>query len=240
MNAATMNVKYSLRNLPHQFGQQIRTLWFEDDAGVDLTTTFNLQQFGKYYFSKNDALDRKISAKFGPFLEGAIEEIERLSQGAKEASLHVCDKEQLCVASLMRDDLSAEDQYGLILLLDQFTRNIYRNNPKFIVGDPLALQYAKNMVAKGLDKSFPPLKRLFIYLPFEHSENLQVQQESLALFKEFITEVPADYFGLYKFAQSHFDEIQKFGRFPSRNAILGRTSTSEELAFLREREQQQS
>ncbi|UFP97091.1 DUF924 family protein [Gloeobacter morelensis] len=121
---------------------------------------------------------------------------------------------------------------GLILLLDQFPRNLFRNTPKSFATDPKALAVAESLVGRELDQVLIPVQRMFVYLPFEHSENLEHQQRSVELFERLAAEpgmeIPIDY------ARRHRDVIVRFGRFPHRNAILGRPSTPEEIVFLQQ------
>ena len=121
-----------------------------------------------------------------------------------------------------------EKSLALILILDQFPRNIYRNSPKAYSYDEAAKQKAGNITAKGFDQSYPlPLKRFF-YLPYMHSEKLEDQLYCIEL-----CEKANDTEGV-KFGQIHLDVIKKFNRFPHRNEVLGRQSTPEEIEFLQE------
>jgi len=120
---------------------------------------------------------------------------------------------------------------ALILLLDQFTRNIYRDTPRAFAGDPRAFALASAMVQQGDDRQLAPLERCFGYLPFEHSESLAAQQESIRLYGQLAAEGHPD---LLVWAQKHFEIVARFGRFPHRNAILGRLSSPEEIAFLQQ------
>lgn len=119
-----------------------------------------------------------------------------------------------------------------VLLLDQFTRNAFRDTPRAFAGDPLALATASRAVDAGFDRSLAKLERWFLYLPFEHSEDLAMQERSLELLGR-LSEDTADPSPL-DWAERHAVIIRRFGRYPHRNAILGRASTPEEIAFLRE------
>jgi len=127
---------------------------------------------------------------------------------------------------------SARPCLARIVVLDQFPRQMFRGKPRAFATDALALQAALLAVERGDDRQLLPVERLFIYLPFEHSEALADQERAceltapLAMFPE--TE------DVLRYAIAHRDIIRRFGRFPHRNAILGRTSTPEELAFLKE------
>jgi uncharacterized protein (DUF924 family) len=120
---------------------------------------------------------------------------------------------------------------ALILLLDQFPRNIFRGTPRSFATDPQALATAKDAIARGFDLALPPARRQFIYLPFQHSENLDDQHQSVRLFRKLAAEHP-EMSGHIKYADHHFQVIRRFGRFPHRNAVLGRVSTTEEAEFL--------
>ncbi|MBC7956254.1 MAG: DUF924 domain-containing protein [Cytophagales bacterium] len=159
------------------------------------------------WFRKSDAFDHEIAQRFGPLIEQAL-------RGELMA---------------WRDD--AETTLARIIVLDQFTRNVFRNTPRAFAGDPLALADTRALLAAGQDDSLHRLQRLFIYLPLEHAEDLAMQDESLRRFSRLATASP-DGKGLLDYAQRHYDIIARFGRFPHRNAILGRASTPEELLFL--------
>jgi uncharacterized protein (DUF924 family) len=120
-----------------------------------------------------------------------------------------------------------------ILLLDQFTRNVYRDTPHAFGGDALALALAQDLLAAGGDSALSPVQRAFVYLPFEHAEDMALQQQAVALFAALRDEAPA-LSGMLDFALRHRDVIARFGRFPHRNRILGRTSTPQEQQFLLE------
>jgi len=125
---------------------------------------------------------------------------------------------------------TAEGALARVLLLDQFTRNIHRDTPAAFAGDARALATASDVIDRGLDRALDPHGRWFLYLPFEHAEDHAAQQRSLALYGALAEET-----GLtapLEWAQKHADVVARFGRYPHRNALLGRTSTPEELAFL--------
>ena len=161
------------------------------------------------WFRKSEATDREIADRFGPLIERAL-----------------------------RGELSAwaaEPQGALaqILLLDQFTRNTFRDTPRAFAGDARALRAATAMIGARQDEALRPEQRAFVYIPFEHAEGIAMQDEAVRLFTRLATEAPvmAD---MLAYAHKHRDVVQRFGRFPHRNAILGRQSTAEEVAFLRE------
>ena len=115
---------------------------------------------------------------------------------------------------------------ALVILLDQVPRNIFRGTPQAFAGDPEALALARLAVDRGLDQDMAVDERLFLYLPFEHAEDLADQARSVALFRALGDAGYLDY------ALRHQAVIERFGRFPHRNAILGRPSTAAEVAFL--------
>jgi uncharacterized protein (DUF924 family) len=121
---------------------------------------------------------------------------------------------------------------ALVMLLDQVPRHIFRSTPRVWESDHLALAAANRALARGFDRDVPPAWRLFFYLPFEHSENLDDQRRALDLILA-LPPVPGRS-GDGRMTRLHFEIIERFGRFPHRNAILGRPSTLEELAFLAE------
>ncbi|MBB3117193.1 DUF924 family protein [Pseudoduganella violacea] len=162
------------------------------------------------WFTQDPVFDAGIRLHFGALIEEAI------SGGLRQW-----------------DDEGTQGTLARIIVLDQMTRNAYRGTPKAFAGDALALEAAKALDDSGANQTLPPVQRFFAYLPFEHAENLSLQMRSVDLFDMLSAavpgfEVPLDY------AKRHFDVIRRFGRFPHRNAILGRTSTPEEQEFLRQ------
>jgi len=161
------------------------------------------------WFRKDPVFDVSIRTRFGAVIRAAL-------------AGELADWDRTPLGALAR-----------IVVLDQFTRNAYRGTLRAFAGDALALAAAKTLVASGRDRKLKPLQRGFVYLPFEHSESLADQAESLRLFGALAAEHPAQVAGL-EWARKHQAVIARFGRFPHRNAILGRASTAEELAFLEE------
>jgi uncharacterized protein (DUF924 family) len=121
---------------------------------------------------------------------------------------------------------------ALIILLDQAPRNIHRGTPAAYQTDSLARSIAATAYSRGVDRNQPPVRRWFIFMPWMHSENLLDQRRSISLFEQLIDDL--DSRASINAAHRHHDIIQRFGRFPHRNAILGRESTPEEIAFLKE------
>lgn len=161
------------------------------------------------WFRKDAAFDAQISRRFGPTMELAL------------------------VGGLEGWDKDARSMLAELIVLDQFTRNSFRDTARAFDGDSRALALAQQLVARGWDQQLTPLQRWFAYLPFEHAESLPMQLESLRLFEALARETPALQDALV-YAQRHHAVIQRFGRYPHRNAQLGRTSTAEEVAFLLE------
>jgi uncharacterized protein (DUF924 family) len=127
---------------------------------------------------------------------------------------------------------------ALILLTDQFPRNIWRGEAAAFAFDVLALRWAKDTLRLGLDGELRAVERVFVYLPLEHSEDLGDQREAVRLFDRLATSVPVPHrpsFDSYlDYARRHLAIIERFGRFPHRNAALGRETTAEETAFLQQ------
>jgi uncharacterized protein (DUF924 family) len=117
-----------------------------------------------------------------------------------------------------------------VIVLDQFTRNAFRDTPDAFSGDARALATAEDAIAKGHDRALEPVERSFLYMPFQHAEDPAAQERSLALFGALAAETGQD--GQLPWAKKHADVVRRFGRYPHRNAILGRASTPEEIAFL--------
>ena len=161
----------------------------------------------KRWFVKDEAFDREVRERFLPLYEEAA--------AGKLAHLKG----------------TAADCLALIVLLDQFPRNMFRGTARAFATDAAALETARHAVARGFDAALLPVERLFVYLPFEHSENLADQDRACDFTKPLDLVAPG--LEAYRYARAHRDIIRRFGRFPHRNAILGRSSTSEELEFLK-------
>lgn len=115
-----------------------------------------------------------------------------------------------------------------VLVLDQFSRNLYRDDPRAFDADADARKLARSIVAQGFDRAMPPQERLFVYLPFEHSENADDQALAVRLIATLGNE------NWMRYAGAHQATITRFGRFPFRNAALGRVSTADEIAYMSE------
>ena len=125
---------------------------------------------------------------------------------------------------------AARPLLALIVVLDQFPRNMFRGSPRSFATDAAALAAADRMVARGWDLELAPIERSFAYLPFEHAEDLAAQQRSMQLFGA-LAQDPA-HADLLEWARKHYVIIERFGRFPHRNAILQRATTPDEVEFL--------
>ena len=123
-------------------------------------------------------------------------------------------------------EATREGALALAIVLDQFPRNMFRGSARAFAADPLALAVAARAIERGFDLQLPVQERSFFYLPFEHSEAMADQERSLTLFRAL-----GDAESL-RWAELHADIIRRFGRFPHRNAVLGRATTPEEQAFL--------
>lgn len=125
---------------------------------------------------------------------------------------------------------SARGYLAAVIVLDQFPRNMFRNEARAYATDGKALAFSREAIAKRLDAELGTAERMFLYMPFQHSEDAAVQAESVVLFERLGNENALD------FARRHKAVIDRFGRFPHRNAVLGRETTQEEAEFLREHE----
>lgn len=160
-------------------------------------------QMSRYWFAKSDDIDREITARFAETHEAAQ-------------------------AGRLDDWIAApESALALVIALDQFPRNIFRGGPRAFESDDLALDHARTAIEKGHDQAMTPEQRQFFYLPFMHAEDRDVQDRSVELYEALGNE------NSLHFAREHRDIVQRFGRFPHRNAILGRDSTPEEAEFLK-------
>jgi uncharacterized protein (DUF924 family) len=160
------------------------------------------------WFRKDPAFDQQVRERFGPTIEAAL--AGRLEDWAV-------------------DPLSA---LARVIVLDQFTRNAFRDTARAFAGDAQALSAARAMVDSGQDRGLGGVQRQFVYMPFEHAEDPAAQEQALHLFARLGQDEPA-LADLLRWAQAHHDIVARFGRFPHRNALLGRASTAEEEAFLK-------
>ena len=163
------------------------------------------------WFRRSDAFDQEIGGRFGAAVQDAL--AGRLDVWAARP----------------------EGALALILLLDQFTRNMHRGKPAAFAGDAQALGLARQLVDSGSHLRLPPLQRWFAYMPLEHAEDRAVQEQCVRLFEVLAAEAGPHreaLTGALDYARRHRDVVVRFGRFPHRNAILGRASSAEEAAYL--------
>jgi len=158
----------------------------------------------KQHYAKDVALDEAIRTRFGATLEAAAR----------------CE--------LFAWRATPEGRLAEVLVLDQFSRNVYRDTARAFAQDALALALAQELAASGQDRSLPLVQRGFAYMPYMHSESALVHSQATLLFSQ-----PGMEDSL-RFEQRHQEIIHRFGRYPHRNALLGRESTPEELVFLSE------
>jgi len=142
------------------------------------------------------------------------------------------DYEAAAAGELRSWEALPEGALALVLLLDQIPRNVFRGTPRAYATDAAARAVADRALERGFDRLFPLVWRRFFYMPYHHSENLEHQRRSLALFEA--VRDPDRKGSLRRYGRPYIEVIERFGRFPHRNAILGRESTPEEIAFLGE------
>ncbi|MBZ9663766.1 DUF924 domain-containing protein [Pseudomonas sp. LMG 31766] len=190
--------------------QPLLDWWFGADGSA---TEVSAARHG-LWFGKRDSQDREAEVRFGALVEQAL-----------AGELHGwADDPQGWLAQL--------------ILLDQLPRMIFRDTPRAFAGDSLARPLLRSGLDRGWDRRLTPIQRVFAYLVFEHAEDLSLQDRAVELFADLLNEATAAERPLFAsfldFAERHQRVIARFGRFPHRNVILGRTSTDEEQAFLRE------
>jgi uncharacterized protein (DUF924 family) len=187
--------------------EDVLGFWFGDGDPDDPASAQNERWFGG-----GEALDARIRDRFLPSIEEAA----------------------LCRLEAWKE--TARGRLAWTLLLDQFTRNAFRDTARMYAYDALALQSTREAVTSGQHLELPVIHRAFLYLPLEHSEELHAQVECVALFEALASEAPAALKelldGMLDYARRHEVVVRRFGRFPHRNAILSRRSTPEEAAFL--------
>ena len=182
--------------------EEILDFWFGSPESLD---------YGKersFWFTKNPEFDRELSDRF-------LLDYEQAARGELD---YLQDSPLGCLT--------------LVLLLDQFGRNMFRGTPKSFATDAKALSVAQGAVERGSDRALLPVQRWFIYLPFEHSENLADQERCVELFATLSNHPESA--NTIEYALRHKAVIERFGRFPHRNKILRRTNTAAEAEFLKQ------
>lgn len=189
--------------------RDIHRYWFGD---LKSPTDRSGDDKSSIWFRQSDETDAHIRETYGPYIDRAA------------------------VVDWDLDALSREEQVGLVILLDQFPRNIYRTTGEAFAYDSKAREIARQLADRGLDR-FWLAEQTFVCLPFEHSEDIADQDLSVMLYAKMAVEAPADWKDNKReatdYATKHRDIIRKFGRFPHRNEMLGRESTPEEVEFLK-------
>ncbi|MBX3034797.1 MAG: DUF924 domain-containing protein [Bdellovibrionaceae bacterium] len=188
--------------------QELIQFWFGDLSGESLDASRLMAE----WFTSSAEFDEELRARFGPWLED-------LEAGHLESWLE-----------------TPRGRQAWVLLTDQVPRNIFRGTPRAFRYDGLSREVARSMVRQSWDLEFHPLERIFLYLPFEHSEALEDQNLSVELFENLAAQAPPAFKDLLQgtldYAHRHLEPIRRFGRFPHRNDVLGRESTPEEQAYL--------
>lgn len=190
----------------------IHQYWFGEC--IEKPETLSVQ--GKLWFSANEVIDLQIKQTFGYLFDYLVR--------AKPTALK-----------------SAKSALSAIVVLDQFSRNVFRSTPKAFEYDRQALAIMDLALEKGWDAFLSPIERAFLLMPLQHSESMQRQKQSTRMFKELVIvsqEPFKEYLvGMEKFARQHRMIIERFGRFPHRNIILGRHNDSDEAKFLQQEKQ---
>lgn len=171
---------------------------------ADLLSFWFSEEVKPKWFEKDNGFDAELRERFGPLLMKGMR------------------------GELAQWEESPDGALALVILLDQLPRNIHRGTPEAFAADPLALETAKAAIARGYDLRVAPERRTFFYVPFEHSESLADQDRGVPLFEALGVQ---EYLG---YMRRHRDIVARFGRFPYRNAILGRSSMPEEIEFLKQ------
>ena len=185
--------------------QDVLAFWF-GEGWPEVPAT---DEHRKRWWKKSKAFDEEIRRRFGETHEKA------------------------CAGEL---DAWGETPLGylaLVIVLDQFSRNLHRDDPRAWANDPIAQRYARAAVDSGAHNDLPPRGRLFLYMPLMHAEDRELQALSCELFEALGKEHP-DLAGNHKYAVQHRDIVDRFGRFPHRNEPLGRDSTDDEVEFLKQ------
>jgi uncharacterized protein (DUF924 family) len=183
--------------------EKVLRFWFADEPGS------RESMFQSPWFFPTPEFDRLCTTRFLASYEDAAQ--GRLEDWKNEA--------RSCLA--------------LVLLLDQFPRNMFRGTARAFATDANARELTRHAIASGFDRNLSPVMRMFLYLPLEHSENLNDQLESVRLTSALVAENP-DYAEILAYAEQHLEVFRRFGRFPARNRALGRQSTPEEVNFLKD------
>lgn len=189
--------------------QDILDYWFGDAAN---TKDEDLKDYFQRWFQGGKELDKEIKTKFGKAVKQATGD------------------------DLVTWENSTEGTLALIILLDQFTRNVYRGTDKAFAYDAKALRLCQKLIESSVDKDLPWPQRGFSYMPLQHAEDAEVQRQGIEAYLGLVEDTPDDLkkvvTGFLLSAREHKSIVDKFGRFPHRNKVLDRESTDEELIYL--------
>lgn len=181
--------------------------------GDNFASGWPSHDMGKQWFGGTPALDQQIADRFGAAVTQALG------------------------GGLTDWETQPLDRLALVILLDQFPRNIYRGKAQAFAGDERAQRLVRDALAQGMDTQLPWVGRMFLYMPLMHAEDLPLQEEGVRRFRQLAEEVPDDLRvslnSSLRFAEQHRDIIARLGRFPYRNNALGRTNTALEFEFLK-------
>lgn len=186
--------------MPESRGEEVLDFWFGREGEA------GYGEFREAWFQKDDEFDREIQDRFGELYEEA-------ASGALDGWR---DEARSCLA--------------LVIVLDQFSRNMFRGDPRTYATDGKALEVSKYAVEHALDRELPGFQRHFLYMPFMHSEEIEDQRRSVELFERLSRSTEET--DVTSYAVEHMKIVERFGRFPHRNEILDRTTTPEEAEFL--------
>lgn len=171
------------------------------------------RDMGKQWFGGGAELDRQVAGRFGAQVAEAL------------------------AGGLARWEAGPLERLALVILLDQFPRNMHRGQAQAFAGDTRAQQLVRDALAQGMDGKLPWVGRMFLYMPLMHAEDLPLQEEGVRRFRQLAADAPdalrVTLTSSLRFAEQHRDIIARFGRFPYRNQALGRSSTAPELEFLK-------
>ena len=188
--------------------KDVLTFWFRDAT----RSPENLERRGTVWFSADPAFDRECATRVTALLEDA-------AQGALESWAG-----------------TPHGRLALVILLDQMPRNIHRGSPGAFAHDAQAAAHCVAAIESGQDRSLHPVERIFLYMPLQHAEDLELQRRSIEQFVSLVAEADDAWRSYFAenahYARVHHDIVERFGRFPHRNRILGRESTEEELRYL--------
>ncbi len=187
---------------------EILNVWF----GNDLDTPQSVAERSRLWFAPHPDFDDLIRERFSPLPDRAI--------GGELADWTMAPGSTL----------------ALVIVLDQFPRNLYRDTAQSFAYDSAAVAAARHALARDVDGQLHPLEAAFLYLPFEHAEDRELQAQCVSLFRKLVERAPpqlSDRFEAFaEYAARHHAIIERFGRFPHRNSVLGRESTEEEIRYL--------